>query len=54
VRARPTASAPAVAQVDGGTEVPVLGRYGDYLYVRAPEGARGWVSAAQQDQQEQG
>ena len=45
VRLRPAVGAPAVAQVDGGTEVPVLGRYGDYLYVRSPGGATGWVSA---------
>jgi hypothetical protein len=55
VRVRPSAGAPAVARVDGGTEVPVLGRYGSYLYVRSPEGATGWVAVAQQDEeQEQG
>ena len=45
VRARPDEDAPLVAVIDGGAELPVLGRYGAYLYVRAPSGRLGWVDA---------
>jgi SH3-like domain-containing protein len=48
VRFRPTETAPAVGRLDEGTEVGVLGRYGGYLYVRAPEGSTGWVQDTQQ------
>jgi murein DD-endopeptidase MepM/ murein hydrolase activator NlpD len=53
VRARPTDGAPAVARLDGGTEVPVLGRFGGYLYVRAPVGRSGWLAEAQQEEDQQ-
>jgi hypothetical protein len=54
VRTRPSPGAPEVARLDGGTEVPVLGRFDGYLYVRSPSGPSGWVSdALAQQQQEQ-
>ena len=43
MHARPTVGSPTIARIDQGTEVPVLGRYAGYLYVRAPEGSVGWV-----------
>ncbi|MDH3272568.1 MAG: M23 family metallopeptidase [Gemmatimonadota bacterium] len=43
VRVRPADSAPVVAQLDRGTEVPVLGRFDGFLYVRAPDGHTGWM-----------
>ena len=45
VRARPELEAPLVARLDADAELPVLGRYGSYLYVQAPSGRRGWVDA---------
>jgi len=32
-----------MARLEGGTEVPVFGRFNGYLYVRAPEGYTGWM-----------
>jgi hypothetical protein len=47
---RPDQAAPIVATLGEGDQVPVLGRYGEYLYVRAPSGFVGWMdAAAQQD-----
>jgi murein DD-endopeptidase MepM/ murein hydrolase activator NlpD len=43
VRGRPDARAPLVAMVASDSELPVLGRYERYLYVRAPSGQVGWV-----------
>jgi hypothetical protein len=43
MHARPTSGSPTVARIDEGTEVPVLGRYGGYLYTRTSEGSVGWV-----------
>jgi hypothetical protein len=45
VRVRPEQSAPLVAAIGADAELPVLGRYGDYLYVRAPSGHAGWIDA---------
>ncbi len=39
----PTADAPVVSELDPGLELPVLGHYGSYLYVRAPGGNAGWI-----------
>lgn len=50
IRERPSALAPVMSTVGVGTEVPVLGRFEGYLYVRAPGGTTGWLSEAQQDQ----
>lgn len=43
VRIRPTGDAPVMATFAAGSEMPVLGRYGGYLYVRVPNGRSGWV-----------
>jgi peptidoglycan LD-endopeptidase LytH len=49
VHARPVPGAPIVARLGVGTEIPVLGRFSGYLYVRARDGLNGWmVEAAQQ------
>jgi len=44
IRAAPHADAPAVAGVDAGTALPVLGSYRGFAYVEMPRGRRGWVS----------
>ncbi len=55
LRSSPLPGAPAVAQVDEGTELPVLGRFGGYLYVQAPQGPTGWVvEVPAEDEQQQG
>ena len=46
VQYAPDAGSPVVAELDAGAEVGVLGRFGDYLYVRAPSGQLGWLGAA--------
>jgi murein DD-endopeptidase MepM/ murein hydrolase activator NlpD len=43
VRVGPSDGAPVMAQLDAGAEVPVLGRFDRYLYVRAPGGELGWL-----------
>lgn len=48
VRARPATNAPVMAQLAAGTEVPVLGRFEGYLYVRSPDGTTGWIADGQQ------
>ncbi|MDX1495097.1 MAG: SH3 domain-containing protein, partial [Longimicrobiales bacterium] len=48
VLARPAAEAPVMARVEQGTEVPVLGRFDGFLYVRGPEGRPGWMPEAAQ------
>lgn len=40
---RPETEAPIMARLARGTEVPVLGRYGGFLYVRSPDGGTGWL-----------
>lgn len=42
LHAEPAATAPVVMELAPGAEVPVLGRFDDYLYVRAPTGEMGW------------
>ncbi|MEM7417544.1 MAG: M23 family metallopeptidase [Gemmatimonadota bacterium] len=51
LRTAPTPGAPEVARVASGTDVPVLGRFGTFLLIEAPDGARGWIAeaVAQQD-----
>lgn len=46
VLAAPTEDAPALTLLEAGTEVPVLGRFGDYLYVRTAGGRAGWLGLA--------
>ena len=50
VLAAPTLGAPAVARLNQGTQVPVLGRFDGFIYVVGPDGSPGWVEAAQQQQ----
>jgi hypothetical protein len=35
----------ATADLQGGTVVAVVGRYGDFVEVRGPDGVRGWVTS---------
>jgi len=53
VRSAPTRAAPAVARLDQGTEVPVLGRFDGYVYVVSPDGNPGWVEDAQQQEDQE-
>ena len=39
----PTDDSPVLARLDAGTEVPVIGRFGEYLYVRTESGRSGWL-----------
>lgn len=48
VHAGPAAEAPVMSRLRQGTEVPVLGRFGGFLYVRSPEGRTGWLREAAQ------
>jgi murein DD-endopeptidase MepM/ murein hydrolase activator NlpD/SH3-like domain-containing protein len=42
LHAGPRLNAPVVVELEPGAEVPVLGRFDEYLYVRAPTGETGW------------
>ncbi len=42
LHAGPRSNAPVVVELAPGAEVPVLGRFDEYLYVRAPTGETGW------------
>ena len=44
----PSYAASVIVQLDAGTEVPILGRYEGYLYVRTPSGQTGWMGEQQQ------
>jgi murein DD-endopeptidase MepM/ murein hydrolase activator NlpD len=44
VRQDPVPGAPAVESVAAGTQVPVLGRFADFLFVQTPEGRTGWLA----------
>lgn len=46
---RPHEASPLLATLDAEAELPVLGLYGGYLYVRVPEGHYGWVSASSEE-----
>jgi peptidoglycan LD-endopeptidase LytH len=48
LHALPLEGAPIMARLDIGTELPVLGRFQGYLFVRLPEGRRGWLAEAAQ------
>lgn len=39
----PSEGSAVLARLEAGTEVPVLGRFGDYLYVRTARGKTGWL-----------
>lgn len=47
--ADPVPGAPVMEEVPVGVDLPVLGRFGDFLFVRAPGGIEGWMSAVEQD-----
>jgi peptidoglycan LD-endopeptidase LytH len=49
VRVHPSGDAPVMATFPAGSEIPVLGRYEGYLYVRAPSGHGGWVGAESEE-----
>ncbi len=44
----PSYTASVIAQLDAGTELPILGRYEGYLYVLTPNGYTGWMGDQQQ------
>ena len=44
----PNDRALVIDRLDPGEQVPVLGLYEGYLYVRAPNGHTGWMDADQQ------
>lgn len=46
LHARPQDGAPVTERLESGTEVPVLGRFAGFLYVRAPTGRTGWIPEA--------
>lgn len=48
VHASPAMGAPVMARLRQGTDVPVLGRFDGYLYVRSPGGLTGWMAQASQ------
>lgn len=47
---RPAAEAPVMSRLQQGTELPVLGRFAGFLYVRSPEGRTGWMPEVGQQQ----
>jgi len=46
----PDRNAPATGRLEGGTEVSVYGRFGDYLLVRSPDGQSGWLADGEAQQ----
>jgi murein DD-endopeptidase MepM/ murein hydrolase activator NlpD len=49
VRAGPTTVGGEIDSLAGGAVVPVLGRYGEFLLVRHPNGLQGWIGAGPSD-----
>ena len=45
VLAAPADDSAVLARLDAGSEVPVIGRFGDYLYVRTESGHTGWLGS---------
>jgi len=45
VQADPLPGSPVMAELPDGAEIPVLGTFGDFLYVRVPSGRAGWLAA---------
>lgn len=41
---RPQLASDVIEHLEAGVEVPVLGAFGDFLYVRTPAGLNGWLS----------
>jgi murein DD-endopeptidase MepM/ murein hydrolase activator NlpD len=48
IQAAPLPGAPVMDQLPDGTDLPVLGTFGDFLYVRGPSGRAGWVAAGRE------
>jgi hypothetical protein len=46
IQADPLPGAPIMDELEDGSEIPVLGTFGGFLYVRAPSGRAGWMAAA--------
>jgi murein DD-endopeptidase MepM/ murein hydrolase activator NlpD len=44
LRSEPAITADPVESLSAGSEVPVLGTYGGFLYVQSPSGRAGWLS----------
>ena len=44
-RVAPYEASGATADLQGGTVVVVVGRYGEFVEVRGPDGVRGWVTS---------
>lgn len=44
VQSRPAPEAALVDHLAAGSDVPVLGRFGDFLFVRTPAGRHGWLA----------
>jgi murein DD-endopeptidase MepM/ murein hydrolase activator NlpD len=42
---RPAPAAAVIERVNAGETVPVLGRFGEFLYILAPDGRTGWLPA---------
>ena len=40
---RPMVTAAPIADLEAGPPLPVLGRFGDFLFVRIPDGREGWI-----------
>jgi len=49
VLARPDAAAPLVATLEADAELPMLGRYEEYTFVRLPDGPYGWVTTTSEE-----
>ncbi|MEQ9399395.1 MAG: peptidoglycan DD-metalloendopeptidase family protein [Longimicrobiales bacterium] len=47
LRTAPYLGAPVMAEVGAGQELPVLGRFGPYLYVQTPSGRPAWLDAVE-------
>ena len=46
IQATPLPGAPVMDELENGAEIPVLGTFGGFLYVRGPSGRPGWLAAA--------
>jgi murein DD-endopeptidase MepM/ murein hydrolase activator NlpD len=46
IQATPLPGAPVMDELEDGAEIPVLGTFGAFLYVRGPSGRAGWMAAA--------
>jgi len=44
LRRGPDSTAPPLETLEPGEEVPVLGEFGEFLYVQSPRGRSGWLA----------